>query len=360
MKSIFKNWWSNASLVIALVALLASCNKELPKPTPIAPPPPTGTQTIAQLVASNPNYTYLAAAITRAGTGLSFNPADSTAVLTLFAPDNAAFIASGIPSIAVINSLPPATAAGIVNYHVIPGITVRSESVSTTFPNMYLQSTLVLSAAPPLPYRMPIFPSRRNNGAWVNNIPMSAQVSVSASNGVINEVSRVLFPPSQVIAQIAAADTSLTYLMAALARADAGPPPGAPQLIPIVSNPAANLTVFAPTNQAFRNLFTALGLPTGISTIGLLPTQQVWGIVAFHVLSSRVFAANLAAGLSSAPSIMGVSQQYRVALPSVEARGPGNVIPGTPPIQFYGKVTAADILAINGVVHIVDAVLLPQ
>jgi uncharacterized surface protein with fasciclin (FAS1) repeats len=360
MKNLFRNQiQQGVLLVVAMVVILASCNKDIPGATPIAPPPATGTQTIAQIIAANPSYSFLAAAITRAGTGLSFNPADPTAVYTLFAPNDAAFIASGIPSIAVINSLPQAQVAAIVNYHVIPGLLIKSTDISTAFPNMYLQSTLVLSPTPPVPYRMSIFPSRRTAGAWVNNIPIVA-TDAMASNGVIHGVARLISPPSQVIAQIASADTSLTYLMAALARADAGPPPGAPQLIPIVSNAAANLTVFAPTNQAFRNLFTALGLPTGISTIGMLPTQQVWGIVAFHVLSTRVFAANLPAGTSTAPSIMGVAQQYRVALPLVEVRGPGNVLPTTPPTQFYGKVTTADVHAINGVVHIVDAVLVPQ
>jgi uncharacterized surface protein with fasciclin (FAS1) repeats len=360
MKNFFKNQIQQGLLLlVTVVVMLASCNKDIPLATPIPPPPPTGTQTIAQLVAANPNYTFLAAAITRAGTGLSFNPADPTTVLTLFAPDNNAFIASGIPSIAVINSLPQAQVAALVNYHVIPGLLIKSTDISTAFPNMYLQSTLVLSPTPPAPYRMSIFPSRRTAGAWVNNIPVVA-TDAMASNGVIHGVARVLAPPSQVIAQIAAADPNLTYLMAALARADAGPPPGAPQLTPILSNAAANLTVFAPTNQAFQNLLAALGLPTGIGTISALPTQQVWGIVAFHVLSSRVFAANLPAGTSTAPSIMGVAQQYRVALPLVEVRGPGNVLPTSPPTQFYGKVTTADVHAINGVVHIIDAVMLPQ
>jgi uncharacterized surface protein with fasciclin (FAS1) repeats len=361
MKNIFKKWWSTASIALMAVVLLASCNKDFPAAIPIPPPPATGTQTMTQILAANPNYTFLVAAITRAGSGLSFNPSDPTTVLTLFAPDNTAFIASGIPSIAVINALPAAQVAAIVNYHVIPGIIIRQENISTTFPNMYMQSTLVLSAAPPFPYRMPIFPSRRTNGAWVNNTPLSAQVSTMAINGVINSVSKMLTPPDKVIAQIAAADPNLTYLMAALARADAGPPPTAPKLIPILSNAAANLTVFAPTNQAFQNVLAALGLPTDISTINLLPTEQVWGIVAFHVLGARAFAINLATGNSSTASIMGVPQQFKVALPMVEVRGPGNIAP-TPggPVNYYGKVTTADVQAVNGVVHIVDAVLLPQ
>jgi uncharacterized surface protein with fasciclin (FAS1) repeats len=344
--------------VFAALLVLTACNKELPDPVPITPPAPTG-QTIAQVVAANPNFSFLGAAIARAGTGLSFNPADPTAVYTVFAPDNDAFIASGIPSIAAINSLPAAQVAAIVNYHVVPGLRLGSADISTAFPNMYLQSTLVLSATPPLPYRMPVFPSRRTAGAFANQIPIKA-TDVQASNGVIHVVAGLLSPPSQVIAQIATANPNLTYLVAALQRADAGPPPGAPQLLPLLANPAANFTVFAPTNDAFNALFAALGLPQNINTIQALPTQQVWGIVAFHVITARAFSVNLAQGSSNAPSLIGQNLQFQVSPTSVQVRGPQNLIPGTPPTPFFANVTTANVHAINGVVHVVDAVLLPN
>lgn len=358
MKNIFSKWWGTATVLVAGAAMLSSCNKELPKATPIVPPAPTG-QTITQLLAGNAKYSILRAAITRAGTALTFNPSDASAVYTVFAPDNDAFIASGIPNETVVGGLPAATVASIVNAHVIPGVELKAADLSTAFPNMYLQSGLVLSSTPPIPYRMPVFPSRRTGGAWFNDIAIKA-TDIDASNGVIHDISRVFFPPSQVIAQVAAANSDLTYLMAALQRADAGPPAGAPKLIPVLSNAAANLTVFAPTNQAFQNLFTALGLPTDITTINALPTETVWGIVAFHVLGSRAFSVNLAAGNSTAASIMGVAQQINVTGGTVTVRGPGNVLPTNPPTPYSATVVTPNINAINGVVHVVDAVLLPQ
>lgn len=358
MKNIFSKWWSSATVVVAGAAMLASCNKELPQPTPIIVPTPSGAN-MTQVLASSAKYSILRAAITRAGSALTFNLSDPTAVYTLFAPDNDAFIASGIPSETAVSGLPAATVASILNAHVIPGVKLKAADLSTAFPNMYMQSGLVLSSTPPIPYRMPVFPSRRTAGAWFNDIAIKA-TDLNASNGVIHDIAKVFMPPSQVIAQVAAANSNLTYLMAALQRADAGPPPGAPKLIPILSNAAANLTVFAPTNQAFQNLLTAMNLPTDITTINALPTQTVWGIVAFHVLGSRAFSVNLPAGNSTAASIMGVAQQINVTGANVTVRGPGNNLPTTPPTAYSAKVTTPDINTINGVVHIVDAVLLPQ
>jgi uncharacterized surface protein with fasciclin (FAS1) repeats len=256
----------------------------------------------------------------------------------------------------------------VLRYHIIGGNRLQAASISEKFPNMYLQSSFVLqapSAALPPGYRMPIGISRRGSFAWANNIPV-LQADIIAANGVVHRVARVIAPPSQVIAQIAAGNADLTYLMAALARADAGPPAGAPKLIPILSNASANLTVFAPTNQAFRNLLTALNLPTDISTIQALPTEQVWGIVAYHVLGVRAFAANLPAGTGSLASLIGVPIQSRVAVTAplpptlIEVRGAGNVLPTAPPTPFYARVITGDLHAINGVVHLIDNVLLPQ
>ncbi|HSC53075.1 MAG TPA: fasciclin domain-containing protein [Phnomibacter sp.] len=362
MKNIFRNWWSQSLLLLVAVGMLASCNKELPEPTPIQPPPATGTQTISQILAANPNYSFLVAAIARAGSSLSFNPADATAKYTMFAPDNNAFIASGIPSIAVINGMPVASVAALVNYHVMPGLLLKAADFKTDFPNMYMQSALVLSSAPPLAYRMSIFPRKHSTGNWVNNLPITS-ADVMASNGVMHGVPFLLSPPTQVIAQILAGNANFTYLMAAIARGDAGPPPGGQALLPLLSNGAANFTLFAPTNQAFNNLFAALGLPQDISTINALPTQQVWGIVAFHLLlNKRAFFRNFPDGQSTFPSLIGVPQQYKVSLAAgtLEVRGPANLIPPAPGTPYYAKATAMDAHAVNGVVHTIDAVLLPQ
>jgi len=350
--------WKKALLpAIVVSSLLGACNKDLPEATPIPADAITGSP-ISTLL-DGPNYTFLKAAVTRAGlmTPLSV----PTNVFTVFAPTDAAFQASGIPSVAVINSLPVNTLNAIVSYHVVGGRRLNAASITEQYPNMYLQSLFLLqapSAALPPGYRMPLCISRRGSNAWANNIPVT-QADIAAANGVVHNVARVVMPPDSVLAQIVSRDPSYSYLLAALARADAGPPPGAPQLIPLLSNAAANFTVFAPTNDAFNTLFAALGVPQNPSSFGLLPSATVWGIVAFHVQAVRAFSPNLST--SNRPSVMGVNQQFTVSSTGVQVRGPGNVVP-TPggPVNFSANVVVPDKNAINGVIHRIDAVLIPQ
>jgi uncharacterized surface protein with fasciclin (FAS1) repeats len=187
------------------------------------------------------------------------------------------------------------------------------------------------------------------------------QADLLASNGVMHVVAALLAPPQLVLAQTIASDPTYSYLLAAAQRADQGPPAGAPALIPILSNPAANLTVFAPSNDAFIALYTALGLPAPITpqSVNLLPSATVWGILAFHVQGVRAFSVNL--DNTSRASIMGALQQFSVAPGSVKVRGAGNVVP-TPggPVSYFANVTSANINHVNGVIHRVDAVLIPQ
>jgi uncharacterized surface protein with fasciclin (FAS1) repeats len=364
MKTFLNKWKNLAWVMLASGTLIVSCNKDLPVAEPIVPAPLGGSPIMTLLDA--PTFSFMKAAVTRAGLNTAL--ANASNRYTVFAPSDAAFIASGIPSIAVINSLPVATLTAILNYHIIGGQVLNSPQVSENYPNMYLQSSLMVappSAALPSGYRMPIGISRRGANVWANNIPVSA-ANIGASNGVVHTVARVVAPPDSTLAGIVSFDPSYSYLLAALARADAGPPPGAPTLIPLLSNALANFTVFAPTNDAFIALYTALGLgaagPITPQSVNLLPTTTVWSIVAYHVQSVRAFSVNLPAGDNQINSILGgpptaPPQIFRVALPSVQVRGPGNVMGTTP---FFANVIAADKNAINGVIHRVNAVLLPR
>nr|MCU0396258.1 fasciclin domain-containing protein [Chitinophagaceae bacterium] len=372
MKHIFQKTIKAGGLLLAGALVLASCNKELEPATPIVTPAPTG-KTVSEIVNEDPTLTYLKAAVTRAGSAISGALSDRSAVYTVFAPDDDAFRASfaalNLPTgISTINLFRPGQLDTLLRYHLVGGQRLNASGISDKFPNMYLQSMFVLqapSASLPPGYRMPLGISRRGSLAWANNIPVK-QADIAAANGVIHKISFLLNPPDKVIAQLVAADTSLSYLLAAVQHADKKPPAGAPQLLPLLANAAANFTVFAPDNNAFRALLTALGVPPDPSSIALLPSETVWGIVAFHVLGVRAFAANLPAGNGNLASLIGVPIQSKVTvtapLPptSVEVRGPGNVLPTNPPFPYFAQVTAGDIHAINGVVHKVNAVLLPQ
>lgn len=82
--------------------------------------PATGNLTAT--LALNPNLSYLLAAINTAGLATTFN--SFTSAVTFLAPDNAAFIAAGYPTIASINATSPTTLSAILRLHVIPAASV--------------------------------------------------------------------------------------------------------------------------------------------------------------------------------------------------------------------------------------------
>lgn len=250
-------------IITAFGLIISSCNKTLPDAEPITQSPPSGSSINSLL--SDPSFSILKAAVTRAGTSLTKLLSDSSAVFTFFAPDDAAFVRSGIPSAAAIAAFRAGQLDTLLRYHLIGGVKIMAAGISEDVPNMYLQSSFVLappSASLPPGLRMPIFPSRRGAVAWVNNIPVT-QADIAASNGVIHKVATLVAPPSQLLLQRIAADPDLTYLYAAVQRADSGD--AAKTLQSALQNPAANLTVFAPSNTAFQQILT------GLITQGLIP-----------------------------------------------------------------------------------------
>ncbi len=388
---------------------LTSCNKDLPKAIPIVPPANGVTPTLATLL-DDPSFSILKAAVVKAG--LLDELADPTLRFTVFAPDNNALIASGI-SMDAVNALPAASIIGLISYHIIPQV-VTTATIPTSFPN--LQYPSILNPAPavsPL-LRLTTFPSKRGNFAWVNNIPIIA-AEVTAVNGVLHKVARAVAPPTQFLWQRIVADPNLGYLEAAIIRADSGAP-AATSLVGYLQNIGANFTVFAPTDAAFKATLT------GAIYVGLLPlvTQQLMGagytaaqaaaaapgialpqatalastpdvfknpalfsalkaetikgIVVYHVLGSRAFSVNLPTAATNVLTLLntgpGLANHPGV---SVQATfGPAGVTAAT--VKGLGNQTAANIQInptpapggtsdqhyLNGVLHVINQVLLPQ
>jgi uncharacterized surface protein with fasciclin (FAS1) repeats len=210
---------------------------------------------------------------------------------------------------------------------------------------------------------MSIFPSRRGTTMWVNNIPIT-EVDLLAANGVIHKTAALVAPPSTTIKGILASDpANFSILSAAITRADSGQV-GLNRLDSAMNYAPANLTLFAPDNNAFRAMFPP-GTPD-VAIIALLnnpaffTATTVRGLVAYHLLGSRAFSVNF----TSTPT------PYNTQL----------VIPGVPPTvvpvivtnagaSFTVKglanatpsnVTSRDRHAINGVVHVIDQALRPQ
>ena len=132
------------------------------------------------------------------------------------------------------------------------------------------------------------------------------------------------------IADIAIANGNFTTLVAALSCTG---------LVPAVSDPAASLTVFAPTDAAFGKL----GLRA--SNICRLPKSLLTKILTYHVVGQELFAADVLAK----SRIKMLSGLY--TFPSVRN---GNAY-----LNGYARISATNIDASNGVIHVLDRVLIP-
>jgi uncharacterized surface protein with fasciclin (FAS1) repeats len=349
MKKIYNSFKFILPLVLLIVVASTSCNKDVPAAMPIVSIP--AGSTIGDILTTNPNFTILRAAVTKAG--MLDAVSNRSNVFTVFAPSDAAFIASGIP-LAAINALPAASVASIVQYHVIPGRKLMSSAVPTSFPNVQMPTSFIIPAPNTNPLvRFSNFPSRRGDRVWVNNIPVVTP-DVNAANGAIHVTAAVVAPPSRVLLDTISREADMSYLVAAILRADAATPAGS-RFQDFLANPLANLTVMAPTNTAFNALFTSLRLPASPASFGLLPIATVQGIVAYHVLVGRAFSPNLPTAATQVPTLLSAS------LPTA----PLLTVDGTQGVRgarnpSFSRITAVDRHAINGVYHKIDQVLMPQ
>ena len=114
------------------------------------------------------------------------------------------------------------------------------------------------------------------------------------------------------------------------------------------------LTVFAPTDQAFNDLAVKLGLANGTALVNALTAQQLQSILTYHVLAGKKSASDLIAG--------GATQATQYSFNNVNATLKLTTTSGvkiTDAILTDATVTTADVPASNGVIHVVDKVLVP-
>ena len=368
------------------ITVLSACNKDVeqfPNPTVT---PPTG-QSLGQVLAATPDDSLYFRMVVRGGLlPLISNNATS---YTMFVPTNAAVrsfvnIASGglIPANApdavhsafISTTLPAASAAGIVSYNICPQ-RIMAAAITTNFPNLQYPSILNPAPAVSSLLRLTTFPSRRSNGAWLNNIPLGV-VDVNAANGVIHHTAAVNAPPSVFLWNKIESDPALDLLEAAVNRADMDPTaPGA--LRAALLNIGANLTVFAPDTTAFKNVLSFLSgglIPANAPVanfsafIGSLPIATVKGIVVYHVLGRRAFSVNLPTTAISSPTLLNgaVPTHPGVSVVATFTTIPGfGTVAATATVKGVVNATASNITNrdnhyLNGVLHVIDQVLLPQ
>jgi uncharacterized surface protein with fasciclin (FAS1) repeats len=151
--------------------------------------------------------------------------------------------------------------------------------------------------------------------------------------------------PAGTIVQVAEAG-GLSYLLAAATKAELADE--------LSAGSTAGLTVFAPTNAAFDTLATQLGLADGPALVAALPKEALASILSYHVLPAKKSAAALTSGGATQATIY----TFDGSAATVRINTTGGVNIGDA-VLTEAKVTSADVAATNGVVHVVDKVLVP-
>jgi uncharacterized surface protein with fasciclin (FAS1) repeats len=156
---------------------------------------------------------------------------------------------------------------------------------------------------------------------------------------VIHAINRVLMPATGTIVQTAISNPNLSLLVAAVLRASQGTTNVAAAL-----SGAGPLTVFAPTNQAFINAGFA-----DADAINAADPTTLTTILTYHVIAGRIFSSDLVNGETPA-TLNGETVTIELSN-GAQVKGQSNSTPS--------NIIQTNILASNGVVHVIDQVLLP-
>lgn len=270
-------------------------------------------QTVYGVISNSPDHTTLTAAIDAAGLQPTLD--DPMGDFTVFAPTNTAFTTL-LDSLGLTAAqlLADAGLSDILTYHVLAG-TVNAADITNgdivTPLNNVNTLKLTVTAAPEV---------------FVNHAKVVAP-DLAATNGVVHSIDQALLA-NETVADVAI-DNGFNILVAAVVEA---------RLLPALTNPFEEYTVFAPTDAAFTTYITN----SGITAADLLANAALADILLYHVLGMEVMSGDLTNGL--VPTLNGADVLVDLAN--------GVMINDA-------TVTTADVASDNGVVHVIDKVLVP-
>lgn len=317
MKNLFK------IAIIALVALgITSCSDDDDNSMIVQ------TNSIADFVATNNDYSSLRAALDKAGLTSTLEGDGS---FTVFAPNNVAFATflndKGFSS---LEDVPVPVLKNILLNHVL-GEKVMSDDLSTGYVN-----TLATEASSGANLSLYV---NLSSGVMLNGISKVTSADIQADNGVIHAVNTVIGLPT--VVTFATADPTFTTLVAALTREDQ------PDFVSVLSTPEgtnpAPFTVFAPTNSAFESLLAELGV-NGLNDID---GATLTATLNTHVIpQANIRSQDLMDGVVSTLGSDITVDAGNATLTDMNGR--------------LSTIIVVDVQAANGVIHAIDNVLLPQ
>lgn len=285
-------------------------------------------------------FTALLAAVGAADPAVLDALSDPEADLTVFAPTDAAFAALGEETLtAVLEDTELVTE--ILLFHVIEG-SVYSEDVVGL-----LEETDGAFTVESLQGQYIDVEVDEMGDVYIDGAPLILEmVDIEAANGVIHVIDAVMLPEARTIAEIvvdaasAEEDAEFTALLEAVSEAD-------PAVLDALSDPEAELTVFAPTDAAFD----ALGEETLAAVLG--DTELLTSVLLYHVIDGIVSAQDAGEILEMEDMEMGFDVETLLgATFTVSADEEGIYINDA-------QVIITNIDAANGMIHVIDAVLVP-
>lgn len=304
--------WIKRLLAVSMVSLVAACGGG-------SDPEPN----IVEVAQADPRFSILVEAVVAADLQGTLSGAGP---FTVFAPTNDAFAALlgelGVSKAQLLANKPLLTA--VLTYHVLPA-KVEQASVPVGKPITTVQGG--------------IFKVESVNGALTitdgrNRATRISATNVKATNGVIHVVDRVLLPADKNIVQTAVATADFSILVEAVTAAGLGN----------TLSGTGPFTVFAPTNAAFAALLTELG----VSKAQLLADRALLTkVLTYHVLPARVLKADVPVG-AAITTVQGQTFSVDSSLSITDANG------------RRARIAATDVLASNGVIHVIDRVILPR
>ena len=274
--------------------------------------------TVVDIVVNSPVHNVLEAAVLEADLAGALS---SDGPFTVFAPTDDAFIAlAGALGATAEELLALPELTDILLYHVVGGTALSTDLSDGQFITTLNGADVVVTI--------------NDEGIFINN----AQVTVAdivAGNGVVHVIDAVLLPtdapePTNTVVDIVVNSPVHNVLEAAVLQADlAGALSG-----------EGPFTVFAPTDDAFLSLAGALGA----TAEDLLALPELADILLYHVVGSTALSSDLTDGQTIA-TLNGAEVTVTINEAGIFIND--------------AQVTVADLVADNGVVHVIDAVLIP-
>jgi uncharacterized surface protein with fasciclin (FAS1) repeats len=287
-------------------------------------PAPTPTKNIVELAQGTADLSILVEAVVAAGLAPTLS---GTSTFTVFAPTNAAFAAAltelGLTKAELLAPANKALLTQILTYHVVSGkvlkaqVPVGSPIVTVQGESFTVDSTLAIT-------------DQRGRKANIT------ATDILATNGVVHLIDKVILPTNKNVVQVAQANPDFSVLVEAVVAAG---------LAPTLSG-TGPFTVFAPTNAAFTAALTELGL-TKAQLLDPANNALLTKILTYHVVSGKVLKAQVPVG-AAITTLQTETFTVDATLTITDQRG------------RKAKIVATDIPATNGVVHVIDKVILPK